>query len=51
MRWVALYDHLVMVSPVVIFPDMVKNEPDNKRVKINTTLPAWLKEAAEQGLF
>ncbi|TEB04632.1 hypothetical protein Psch_03394 [Pelotomaculum schinkii] len=37
-----------LVSPVVIFPDMVKNELDNKRVKTNITLPAWLKEAAEQ---
>lgn len=37
-----------LVSPVSVFPDMVKNELDNKRVKTNTTLPAWLKEAAEQ---
>lgn len=37
-----------MVAPVAIFPDMVKNELDNRRVKTNVTLPAWLKEAAEQ---
>jgi predicted RNase H-like HicB family nuclease len=37
-----------LVSPVAVFPDAVRNELDNKRVKTNTTLPAWLKEAAEQ---
>lgn len=37
-----------LIAPIVIFPDMVKNELDNKRVKTNVTLPAWLKEAAEQ---
>ena len=37
-----------LVSDVTIYPDMVRNELDNKRVKTNTTLPAWLKSAAEQ---
>lgn len=37
-----------LVSPIVIFPDMVKNELDNRRVKTNVTLPTWLKDAAEQ---
>jgi predicted RNase H-like HicB family nuclease len=37
-----------LVAPIVVFPDMVKNELDNKRLKTNVTLPAWLKEAAEQ---
>lgn len=37
-----------LVSPVSVFPDIVKNELDNKRVKTNITLPAWLKNAAEQ---
>lgn len=37
-----------MVSPVTIFPDLVKNEMDNKRVKTNITLPAWLKRIAEE---
>ena len=37
-----------LIAPVVIFPDMVRNELDNKRVKTNVTLPAWLKEAAEE---
>ena len=30
------------------FMDIVANELDNKRVKTNVTLPAWLKEVAEK---
>lgn len=37
-----------MVSPITVFPDLVKNEIDNRRVKTNCTIPAWLKELAEQ---
>lgn len=37
-----------LVSPVSVFPDMVRNELDNRRVKTNVTIPAWLKEVAEQ---
>lgn len=37
-----------LVSLVTVFPDMVANELDNRRVKTNVTLPAWLKEAAEE---
>lgn len=37
-----------LVSPITIFPDLVKNEMDNKRVKTNITLPAWLKRIAEE---
>ena len=37
-----------LISPVTVFPDLVKNEMDNKRVKTNVTLPVWLKELAEQ---
>lgn len=37
-----------LVSPVTVFPELVKNEMDNKRVKTNVTLPVWLKELAEQ---
>jgi Uncharacterized conserved protein len=37
-----------VVAPVVVFPDIVKNEMDNKAVKTNITLPAWLKELAEK---
>lgn len=36
-----------MVSPVTIFPDIVRNELDNRSVKTNLTIPAWLKEMAE----
>lgn len=36
-----------MVLPVTIFPDIVKNELDNRAVKTNLTIPAWLKELAE----
>ena len=36
-----------IVSQITIFPDLVKNEMDNKRVKTNTTIPRWLKEIAE----
>lgn len=36
------------VAPVTVFPDMIKKELDNKKVKTNVTLPTWLKEAAEQ---
>lgn len=36
-----------IVSQVTIFPDMVRNELDNRAVKTNLTLPAWLKELAE----
>lgn len=37
-----------IVSPVTVFPDLVANEMDNKRVKTNTTLPNWLKRVAEE---
>lgn len=36
-----------MVSPVTAFPDIVRNELDNRAVKTNLTIPAWLKEMAE----
>jgi len=36
-----------MVSPISVFPDIVKNELDNRAVKTNLTIPAWLKEVAE----
>jgi predicted RNase H-like HicB family nuclease len=35
-----------IVMPIVIFPDIVKNEQDNRAVKTNITLPSWLKEWA-----
>ncbi|MCL2031111.1 MAG: type II toxin-antitoxin system CcdA family antitoxin, partial [Oscillospiraceae bacterium] len=40
-----------MVMPITIFPDIVKNELDNRAVKTNITLPAWLKDwAGTQGI-
>lgn len=40
-----------MLSPITIFPDLVAQEMDNRRVKTNVTIPAWVKElAAEKGL-
>lgn len=37
-----------VVVPVTVYPDIVKNEMDNRSVKTNITLPAWLKELAEK---
>ena len=37
-----------IISPVTIYPDLVKNRLDNRAVRTNTTLPAWLKEMAEE---
>lgn len=34
------------VSPIGIFPELVKDELDNKAVKTNITLPQWLKDWA-----
>jgi predicted RNase H-like HicB family nuclease len=40
-----------IVMPVTIFPDIVKNELDNRAVKTNITLPSWLKDwAGTQGI-
>lgn len=36
-----------LVSPIIVFPDIIKNELDNRAVKTNLTIPAWLKELAE----
>lgn len=36
-----------ILSPISIFPDMTKNEIDNKKVKTNVTIPSWLKDLAE----
>lgn len=36
-----------IISPVSVFPSMVRNELDNRAVKTNLTIPAWLKEIAE----
>jgi len=37
-----------ILSPITVYPDVVKNELDNKAVKTNLTIPAWLKELAEE---
>ena len=37
-----------LVSPVTTFPELVRNKLDNRRVKTNVTIPAWLKEEAEK---
>ena len=37
-----------LVSPIIVFPDIVKNDLDNRAVKTNLTIPAWLKELAEE---
>jgi predicted RNase H-like HicB family nuclease len=34
------------ISPITIYPDIVKTEFDNRAVKTNITLPAWLKDWA-----
>ena len=40
-----------IVMPITVFPDIVKNELDNRSVKTNITLPAWLKDwAGTQGI-
>ena len=37
-----------LISPVTVYPDIVKNDLDNRAVKTNVTLPAWLKDLAEE---
>ncbi|MDR2738580.1 MAG: type II toxin-antitoxin system HicB family antitoxin [Treponema sp.] len=36
-----------MVVPVTVYPDMVKDDMNNRREKTTVTIPRWLKEAAE----
>lgn len=36
-----------IIVPITIFPNIIKNEMNNKRVKTNVTIPLWLKEKAE----
>lgn len=36
-----------LTFPVTIFPDLVHNEWENKRVRTNVTIPNWLKQRAE----
>ena len=37
-----------IISMVTVYPDIVKNQLDNRAVKTNITIPAWLKEMAEE---
>jgi hypothetical protein len=36
-----------MIVPVTIFPDMFREDMDNRREKTTVTIPHWLKAAAE----
>ena len=36
-----------MVVPITIYPDIVNDEINNRRVKTTVTIPYWLKSAAE----
>ncbi|WP_281790509.1 type II toxin-antitoxin system HicB family antitoxin [Faecalibaculum rodentium] len=37
-----------VVTPITIYPELLHEEYRNRRVKTNTTIPAWLKAAAEE---
>ena len=37
-----------IVTPISVFPSIIRNELDNRAVKTNLTIPAWLKEMAEE---
>ncbi|MCI9445090.1 MAG: HicB family protein, partial [Oscillospiraceae bacterium] len=34
--------------PVTVFPSLVRDELDNRRVKTNVTIPAWVRELAQE---
>lgn len=36
-----------VVAAVTVFPDLVRNEMENRAVRTNVSIPAWLKSAAE----
>jgi hypothetical protein len=36
-----------MIVPVSVYPDMVRDEINNRREKTTVTIPHWLKSAAE----
>ncbi|MDR0513111.1 MAG: type II toxin-antitoxin system HicB family antitoxin [Treponema sp.] len=36
-----------MVVPITVYPDIVKDEMNNRREKTTVTIPHWLKQAAE----
>ena len=37
-----------IVTPISVFPSIIRNELDNRAVKTNLTIRAWLKEMAEE---
>lgn len=37
-----------LVCPVTVFPDLVRNEIDNRSAQASITLPAWIKAMAEE---
>lgn len=37
-----------IVAPITIYPDLIMDKFNNKKVKTNCVLPAWLKELAEK---
>lgn len=37
-----------LVCPVTVFPSLVRDELDNRRVKTNVTIPAWVRELAQE---
>lgn len=37
-----------LVCPVTVFPSLVRDELDNRRVKTNVTIPVWVRELAQE---
>lgn len=37
-----------LVCPVTVFPNLIRDELDNRRVKTNVTIPAWVRELAQE---
>lgn len=37
-----------LVCPVTVFPSLVRDELDNRRVKTNVTIPVWMRELAQE---
>ena len=37
-----------VIVAITVFPDLFKNERDNRAAKTNVTIPTWLKELAER---
>ena len=37
-----------LVCPVTVFPSLVRDELDNRRGKTNVTIPAWVRELAQE---